>query len=77
MMTTHKTQELKDYIAENEDELSKQTIKTYINDYKRFRTEMNSKQNIYNLSQKEIIDIVSKSDYAKLNLLNIAIVILR
>lgn len=75
MMTTHKTQELKDYIADNEDELSKQTIKTYTNDYKRFRTEMRGKQNIYNLPQKEIIDIVSKSDFAKLNLLNIAIVI--
>lgn len=77
MMTTHKTQELKEFIADNEDKLSKQTIKTYINDYKRFRTEMRGKQNIYNLSQKEIIDIVSKSDFAKLNLLNIAIVILQ
>lgn len=77
MMTTHKTQELIEFIADNEDELSKQTIKTYINDYKRFRTEMRGKQNIYNLSQKEIIDIVSKSDFAKLNLLNIAIVIKR
>lgn len=77
MMTSHKTQELQDFIYENDDKLNKQTIKTYINDYKRFRTQMNGRQNIYNLTQKEIIDIVSKSDFNKLALLNIAIVFLK
>ena len=77
MMTSHKTQELQDFISDNEDALSKQTIKSYINDYKRFRTEMNGRQNIYNLSQKEIIDIVKNTEYAKLNMLNIAIVFLK
>tara|TARA_R110002012_G_scaffold98259_1_gene235836 strand:+ start:494 stop:1402 length:909 start_codon:yes stop_codon:yes gene_type:complete len=76
-MTSHKTQELQDFIYENDDKLNKQTIKTYINDYKRFRTQMNGRQNIYNLTQKEIIDIVSKSDFNKLALLNIAIVFLK
>mgnify|MGYP003652241907 FL=1 len=77
MATTHKTQEWIEYYEDNVDELSKKTLETYFNDYNRFRSEMRGKHNIYNLSQKEIMDIVSKTEWAKLNLLNIAIVILQ
>ena len=76
MMTSHKTEELKEWIDDNEDELNKQTIKTYINDYKRFRSEMTGKHNLSNLPQSEIINIVKKTKFAKLNMLNIAIVFL-
>ena len=76
MMTSHKTEELKEFIDDMEDELNKQTIKTYINDYKRFRSEMTGKHNLSNLPQSEIINIVKKTEYAKLNMLNIAIVFL-
>jgi len=75
-MTSHKTEELKEWIDDNEDELNKQTIKTYINDYKRFRSEMTGKHNLSNLPQSEIINIVKKTKFAKLNMLNIAIVFL-
>jgi len=76
-ITSHKTVELQDFIDAHEETLSKQTIKTYINDYKRFRTQMIGRQNIYNLTQKEIIDIVQKTDFNKRALLNIAIVFLK
>lgn len=76
MMTSHKTEELKEFIDDMEDELNKQTIKTYINDYKRFRSEMTGKHNLSNLPQSEIINIVKKTKFAKLNMLNIAIVFL-
>ena len=76
-MTSHKTAELQEFIDAHEETLSKQTIKTYINDYKRFRTQMSGRQNIYNLTQKEIIDIVQKTDFNKRALLNIAIVFLK
>ena len=76
-MTSHKTAELQEFIEAHEETLSKQTIKTYINDYKRFRTQMSGRQNIYNLTQKEIIDIVQKTDFNKRALLNIAIVFLK
>ena len=67
MATTHKTQEWIEYYEDNVDELSKKTLETYFNDYNRFRSEMRGKHNIYNLSQKEIMDIVSKTEWAKLN----------
>ena len=76
-MTSHKTAELQEFIDAHEETLSKQTIKTYINDYKRFRTQMSGRQNIYNLTQKEIMDIVQKTDFNKRALLNIAIVFLK
>ena len=54
-MTTYTTTELQEFIEDNRDKLNKQTLTTYRNDYKRFRTQMKDRKNIYNLSQKEII----------------------
>lgn len=71
------TEELKSFIEDNDDVLSKQTLSTYINDYKRFRSEMTNRKNIANLTQREIIDIVTNTELSKPNLLNIAIVILK
>ena len=77
-LTSHKTEELKAFINDNEDRLSAPTMKTYINDYKRFRTLYNSKKNLANLSQSEIISIVkTNEDYAKINLIKIALAFLR
>ena len=76
-LTTHTTTELKEFLDDNKDVFSKHTITTYRNDYKRFRTQMRDRKNIYNLTQREIIDIVSNTDYNKKALLNIAIVILK
>ena len=77
-LTSHKTEELKAFINDNEEKISPQTMKTYINDYKRFRTLYNSKKNLANLSQSEIINIVkTNEEYAKINLIKIALTFLR
>ncbi len=76
-MTTYTTTELQEFIEDNRDKLNKQTLTTYRNDYKRFRTQMKDRKNIYNLSQKEIIDVVKNTDFNKKALLNIAIVFLK
>lgn len=84
-LTTHKTQEWKEFEKFQYDKLTKKTLDTYKNDYKRFRNEMANKRNIYNLPQREIKSIVENAvglnangeKFGKLALLNIAIVLLK
>jgi len=76
-MTTHTTSELREFLDDNADKLNKITMTTYRNDYKRFRTQMKDRKNIYNLTQKEIIEIVKNTEFNKKALLNIAIVFLK
>ena len=84
-LTTHKTLEWREYEKDQTDKISKKTLDTYKNDYKRFRNEMANKRNIYNLPQREIKSIVENAEgvnangvkFQKLALLNIAIVLLK
>tara|TARA_R100000951_G_scaffold116490_1_gene128605 strand:- start:69 stop:1037 length:969 start_codon:yes stop_codon:yes gene_type:complete len=57
--------------------ISDATKKVYINDYNRLRALIGNDKNLYNISQKDILNAIKSSENAQQNLLNIAIVILR